>query len=136
MIPRMTEPDMTQLDNELEDYVRRTATITLAGLQLEIKELVDVQLMHLARYARILMRDGVPRGQKFEAMEQMLNILHKCVVDPQQLQELLDLEYAGEVTMKDMLVFGRHFVDQDRQAAATAPPAVAKRRGRPRKSVS
>jgi len=125
MIPSMTQP--------VEDETpRRTGTVTLAGEQFQALELVDAQLMHLGRYARILTKDDVARDLKFDAMERMLKILHSCVPDPKDKDRIIELEEEGKVSLRDMLAFARNFGAGEVEAA---PVTVVRRRGRPRKSA-
>jgi|SRR5262245_4719431 len=110
---------------------RRIATVTLAGHEFSIRELTDVQIMHLNRHARILARDGVASEAKSESADRMFTILHNQVSDPEQLEFLVGLEENGDVTLRDLIVFATRFAKEDSE-----PPAVVRRRGRPRKSAS
>jgi hypothetical protein len=122
MIPPMTEPqDRTE---------RRTTTVPIGGHEFLIKELTDVQIMHLNRYARILAADNVAFDAKSEAMDRMFTIVHNCVMEADQLQFLIGLEENGDVTLRDLVVFAKAFTEP-----AAAEPTVVRRRGRPRKSA-
>jgi|KBSMisStaDraftv2_1062788.scaffolds.fasta_scaffold494423_2 hypothetical protein len=124
MIPHMTQPE--------DRAERRTTTVPIAGHEFLIKELTDVQVMHLNRFARILAADNVAFDAKSEAMDRMFSIVHNCVVEAEQLQFLMSLEEEGEVTLRDLVIFAKAFNEKPE----TAEPAVVRRRGRPRKSAS
>jgi hypothetical protein len=123
MIPSMTQPE--------DRAERRVAPVTIAGHEFLIKELTDVQVMHLNRFARILAADNVAFDAKSEAMDRMFSIVHSCVVEADQLQFLMGLEENGDVTLRDLVIFAKAF----NEPAATAEPTVVRRRGRPRKSA-
>ena len=114
-----------------EPTERRIATVPLAGHEFQVRELDELQIMHLGRYAKILARDGVPNMDKIDASDRMLKILHSAVRDEAERDKLIELEEAGDVTLRDLISFSRAFRQQDEQAA----PAVVRRRGRPRKSA-
>lgn len=107
---------------------RRTVPVTLGGHEFLVKELTDVQTMHLARHARILMREDASGEVKLEAAERMFMIIHSCV-DPENLSFLIGLEESGEVTLSDLTVFAKAS-----HTAQTQAQPVVRRRGRPRKS--
>ena len=111
-----------------EAPTRRIATINLAGHEFTVKELTDVQIMHLGRHARILVSDRVSNEAKMEASDRMLSILHNCV-DPEQLPFLVGLEEEGAVTLQGLTAMARAFQANDE------PQPVVRRRGRPRKSA-
>ncbi len=118
-------PGMTQAE-------RRTATVPLAGTDYEVKELTDAQIMHMGRYARILMRDGIATMDKLEAMDKMFEIVHSVILDQSLVEALIKQEEKGEVELTDLIAFSRVFTGNPEEA----PPAVVKRpRGRPRKAA-
>lgn len=121
MIPAMTEP--------IEDAPRerRTLPVTLGGHEFIVKQLTDVQAMHLARHARLLTREDVSGEAKLEAADRMFSIIHSCV-DPEQVPFLIGLEESGEVELRDLVIFAKAFQEE-------APQPVVRRRGRPRKSA-
>lgn len=123
MIPPMTQPE--------DRAERRTTTVPIGGHEFLIKELTDVQVMHLNRYARILASDNVAFDAKSEAMDKMFSIVHNCVAEAEQLQFLIGLEEEGEVTLRDLVIFAKAFNEKPE----TTEPTVVRRRGRPRKSV-
>jgi hypothetical protein len=123
MIPPMTNPEVPA--------ERRVGTVPIVGHEFTVKELTDTQIMHLNRHARILGRDNVAADAKSESADRMFTILHNCVVDPEQLEFLIGLEENGDVTLRDLMVFATHF-----RTSKDETPAVVRRRGRPRKSVS
>lgn len=104
--------------------------VTLGGHEFMVKKLTDVQLMHLARHARILTLDNVGYEAKLEAMDRMFLILHSVIPDPEQVQFLVGLEEAGKVDLGELTAIARIFMEAQQQTP------VVRRRGRPRKSVS
>lgn len=118
MIPCMTEP------------VGEISRVTLAGFTFEARAFTDMQLMHMARYARILTRDEIANVDKYDAMEKMFTIIHKCVVSPDDLAKLIELEEDGKVVLRDLTAIARK-PDQEEVVA----PVVRRGRGRPRKSA-
>ena len=100
--------------------------ITLAGHTFSVRSMTDVQLMHIARHARILSREGVSGEVKLEAAERIFHIVHSCV-DPEQLEFLVGLEEDGKITLSDLTAFAKA-PSQDQSQP------VVRRRGRPRKS--
>lgn len=120
----MTEP----IDEEPRE--RRVKSVPLGGELFTVTEFTETQLLHMGRYARILTRDDVAREDKFDAMDKMVNILHKCVPESER-PRLIELEENGDVSLRDMVVFARAFKEDDASQAPTV-----RRRGRPRKSAS
>lgn len=115
MMLTMTEP------TPLDDQGRRTQVIHLAGRAIVVKELIDSQMMHMGRYARILQRDDIAVSDKLEAMERMLKILHSCVANSVDRDFLIEQEEAGELSLRDMMGFVSGFNQQD------AVPVVKRR---------
>lgn len=124
MIPAMTEPI------EEEPRARRVKTVPLGGEMFTVTEFTEAQLLHMGRYARILSRDDVANEHKFDAMEKMFNVIHKCV-DASQLPRLIELEEDGVINLRDLTAFANAF----RGDPDSNPAPVVRRRGRPRKSA-
>lgn len=122
MLP-MTDP----IDEEPRE--RRTEKVQLGGETFTVTEFTETQLLHMGRYARILTRDDVSRDDKFDAMDRMFTLIHKCV-PASELPRLTELEEDGVVTLRDLVAFPNAF----KRSEDTAPKVV-RRRGRPRKSV-
>jgi hypothetical protein len=122
---------MTLPDTEDEATEPRVLTVTLAGHEFQIKELTELQVMLLARCARLLSKDNVGWDAKSEAMDRMFNILHSRLVNQEQLSFLEGLEEQGDVSLRDLQEFVKAFNVQDKPAEP-----VVRRRGRPRKSLS
>lgn len=94
----MTEP---------EDAGRATRVVTLGVRTIVIREMTDLQMMHMARYARILQREDVDIVTKLDASSLMLKVLHSCVANDADRQVLIDAEESGEVTLSDLVAFVR-----------------------------
>lgn len=120
----MTEPI------EEEPQARRVKTVPLGGEDFTVTEFTEAQLLHLGRYAKILSRDGVSGEHKFDAMDRMFNVIHKCV-DPSQLDRLIELEEDGVINLSDLTAFAEVF----RGDRNPSPTPTVRRRGRPRKSA-
>ena len=127
MIPRMTEPDAPE--------ERRFTTVPLGGHDFVVRELDGLQLMHLGRYAKILVRDDVNGLDKAGAAERMLRILNSSVLDESEREKLIEMQEVGDVTLSDLISFSRKFREMDEAQAKAAAPVVVRRRGRPRKSA-
>lgn len=113
--PHMTEPTP-------QDAGRRTSIVAIGDKTIVIREMTDLQMMHMARYARILQREDVPTMEKLDASNLMLKILHSCVANDADRQILVQAEEAGEVTLADLVSFVKTPEPED------VKPAV--RRGR------
>lgn len=106
-----------------EDTGRKTQVVTVGSRTIVVRELVDLQMMHLMRYANILQRDDVAVPDKLDAMTRMLGILNSCAVNEEDRRILSDAEESGEISLADMVSFIKAF-----QEPEDAKPAV--RRGR------
>jgi hypothetical protein len=116
MITAMTEPTP-------DEVARKTQIVSVGGRSIVIRELTELQMMHLGRYANILQHGDVATNAKLEAVEKMLNILHACVANEQDRALLVAAEEAGEVSLTDLVSFVK-----TSQAEEEPKPAV--RRGR------
>jgi hypothetical protein len=116
MITAMTEPTP-------EEAGRKTQIVPIGSKTIVVRELTDLQMMHLARYANILQREDVAITDKLDASGKMLNILHSCVANEADRQLLVDAEETGEISLTDLVSFVKAF-----QTEETPKPAV--RRGR------
>jgi len=116
MITAMTEPTP-------DEAGRKTQIVSVGGRSIVIRELTELQMMHLGRYANILQREDIATAVKLEAVEKMLNILHACVANEKDRELLVAAEEAGEVTLSDLVAFVK-----SSQAEEEPKPAV--RRGR------
>lgn len=106
-----------------EDAGRKTQVVVVGSKTIVIRELVDLQMMHLMRYANILQRDDVAVSDKLDAMTRMLNILNSCAVNDEDRAILTEAEESGEISLADMVSFVKAF-----QEPEDAKPVV--RRGR------
>jgi hypothetical protein len=98
MITGMTEPTP-------EDAGRKTQIVPLGSKTIVVREMTDLQMMHMARYARILQRDDVDTADKVDASNLMLEILHFCVASDADREILVTAERKGEVTLSDLVSF-------------------------------
>lgn len=110
----------------LDDNLRQTKVLSFGGRSIVVKQLTELQMMHLGRYSSILSSDEVETKEKLDCMKRMLNILHSCVAEQSDLDFLIQLEETGEVSLTDMLGFA--------QREAPAEP-VRVQRGRVRRAA-
>ena len=104
---------------------QETRSVPLGGRQVLVRQLSDLQLVHLMRFAKILQSDGVAVEQKLDVIPKMMDVVHSIIQSPEDMEYLEGLELAGQLSINDYLEVVRAFQD------APAKPAV--RRGRPRK---
>jgi hypothetical protein len=95
-----------------EDQGRRTEIVPVQGRNVVIRELRDLQIMHLGRLASILSNGNVDNGTKMEATAQMLDILHTVVVQDDDRKFLVKAEMDGEIGLDDLMEFVNAFPDE------------------------
>jgi hypothetical protein len=103
---------------------KETRVVSVAGRAIMVRPLVDTQMVHIMRHARILQKDDVAVSDKLESADRLFTILHKMVVQPADLAFLVEQEEEGEVELKDLMAFLEAFKDEEE-----AKPKA--RRGRP-----
>lgn len=106
--------------------------VTVAGRDIHIKKLTDLQMLHMLRHAKILQKDGIDVEQKLESADRMFAILNTVVIDPADRAYLTEMEESGEIELRDLL----GFVTPGEDSAEPEAPVVRRGRGRPRKSVA
>jgi hypothetical protein len=102
----------------------------VGGRDIHIKNLTDLQMLHLLRHAKILEKDGIDKEQKVDSADRMFAILNTVVTDPDDRAYLTKMEEEGKVELKDLLVFITG-ADEDSE-----PEKPKVRRGRPPKRVA
>jgi hypothetical protein len=106
------------------DPGRETRIVEVRGRSIVIRQLVDAQIMLLAREAKVLQRDDVPVDRKINGVDRMFRILESAVVQPEDREFLDDLMVDGELDLKELVSFVTAFnLDENEK------PKV--RRGRP-----
>ncbi len=115
----MTEPT--------PDAGRATRIVAIGARTIVVREMTDLQMMHMARYARILQREDVDILEKLDASALMLRILHACVANETDRQILLDAEEAGEVTLSDLVSFVKAPEVEDAKPAVRRTRVPARR---------
>lgn len=103
---------------------KETQLVDVKGRMIMIRQLVDLQLMYLQRYAGILQKDDVANNEKVLAIGTMLDILESAVVQPKDREYLTGLAIKGDLELKDLMGFITAFT-----ADKEEKPKV--RRGRP-----
>lgn len=120
MITAMTQPT--------PDTGRKTQVVPIGDKTIVVREMTDLQMMHLARYANILQREDIDVGAKLDASTKMLGILHACVANDGDRQILTDAEEAGEVSLSDLVSFVKAFKDSEETKPAVRRGRVPARR--------
>ncbi len=98
----MTNPD---------DGGRETQVVTVRDRSIVIRQLVDTQMMLLAREAKILQREDVGMDRKLTGIDRMFRILESVVVQPADKEFLDDLMVAGELDLRELMSFATAFND-------------------------
>ena len=96
-----------------EDTGRKTQVVTVGSKTIVIRELVDLQMMHLMRYANILQRDDIAVSDKLDAMARMIAILNSCAVNDEDRRILAEAEETGEISLADMVSFIKAFQEPE-----------------------
>ena len=102
---------------------QETRRVPLGGRQVLVRQLSDLQLVHLMRFAKILQSDSVAVEQKLDVIPKMMDVIHSIIQAPEDLVYLEGLELAGQLSINDYLEVVRAFQDE--------PTKPAVRRGRP-----
>jgi hypothetical protein len=123
MITAMTEPTP-------EDLGRKTQIVPIGSKTIVVREMTDLQMMHMARYANILQREDVEIPAKLAAAEKMLGILHACVANEQDRALLVAAEEDGEVSLSDLVSFVKASQDEEQPKPAVRRGRVAARRNK------
>lgn len=102
---------------------KETQLVDVKGRMIVVRQLVDLQLMYLQRYAGILTKDDVSNNDKVLAIGTMLDILESAVVQPKDREYLTGLAIKGDLELKDLMGFITAFAPIEEKPKA--------RRGRP-----
>lgn len=105
-------------------------TVPVGGRDIHIKNLTDLQMLHLLRHAKILEKDGIDMEQKVDSADRMFAILNTVITDPDDQAYLTKMEEEGTIELKDLMVF----INGQEEGAEPEKPKV--RRGRPPKRVA
>lgn len=105
-------------------------TVPVGGRDIRIKNLTDLQMLHLLRHAKILEKDDIDKEQKLDSAERMFSILNTIVTDPGDRAYLTKIEEEGKIELKDLLVF----INGQEDDSEPEKPKV--RRGRPPRRVA
>lgn len=114
MIPAMTNPDDGK-DTRLVDVKGRTVVV---------RQLLDAQLLLLAREARLAQKSDTPDARRLAAVGRIFDILESALVQERDQEYIMDLTVKGELSLGDLNGFISAFDTEDK-------PKV--RRGRPAK---
>ena len=116
MIPTMTTPDSP---------VKETRDIDVKGRVIVVKQLMDAQLLLLAREARLAQNPDTEQGRRLAAVGRIFDILESAIIEDKDQEYILDLTTKGKLELKDLTDFISAFETEDEGEQ----PKV--RRGRP-----
>lgn len=111
------------------DPGKDTRLVDVRGRQIVVRQLQEMQLILMAREARLVQKQDLDNGRRIAAIGRIFDILESAVVQDADREYLMDLTVQGTLEMGDLTSFISAFSD-----TATAKPQV--RRGRPRKSIA
>jgi hypothetical protein len=107
------------------DPGRKTRIVKVRDRNIVIRQLVDAQMMLMAREARVLQRDDMSTDRKIDGVDRMFRILQSAVVQPEDREFLDELIIIGDLDIKELMSFITVFNELDEDDK----PRV--RRGRP-----
>jgi hypothetical protein len=90
-----------------------------------VRQLIDTQMILLAREAKILQRDDVSIERKMDGLDRMFRILETAVAQPSDREFLEELMIEGSLQLPELLSFVTSF---NQPADGPVKPKV--RRGR------
>lgn len=125
MLSVIYDPHMTETS---PDPGKETRIVDVKGRSIVVRQLVDAQMILLAREAKILKRTDMDGIRKMDATSRIFDILETAVVQQEDRDYLIDLTVAGDLTMGDLLEFVTVF--------ATDPEKPKVRRGRPPRTAA
>lgn len=105
-------------------------TATVRGRSMQVRPLNELQIMLIAREARILTKDGVSGEKKLDAVATMLDVLETMIISDEDKEFVRELTIKGDISLSDIMGLVPQMFNVDTEEK----PRV--RRGRPRKSVS
>ena len=106
------------------DPGKDTRLVDIKGRNIVIRQLVDAQMVLMAREAKLLQKDGIDNERKMSAIARMFDMLESAVVQQEDRDYLLDLVVAGQLELNDLMSFLTVFTEEEAEK-----PKV--RRGRP-----
>jgi hypothetical protein len=109
------------------DPGRETRLVEVKGRQIVIRQLTEMQMLLLAREARKVSNPNGDGTTRMNSAARIMDILESAVVQPEDVEYLIDLNLQGDLTIGDMMGFVTAFTEEAK------PVKVA--RGRPRKRV-
>ncbi len=113
----MTSPD---------DSGPETRVVNVRDRSIVVRQIIDTQMMLLAREAKVLQRDDIDTDRQLNAIDRMFRILESAIVQPSDREFLEDLMTDGELDLRELISFVTVFRDEGESA-----PKPKVRRGRP-----
>lgn len=107
------------------DKGRETRTVDVKGRTIEVRQLLDAQMLFMAREAKTLQDPQESSARKIKGMQRMFDALESQVIKQDDREYLMDLVSVGELELKDLMSFISAFNSDEE----VEKPKV--RRGRP-----
>jgi hypothetical protein len=104
---------MTQPTPASEDKGRETRIVDVKGRSIVVRQLLDAQMLFMAREGEVLQDPDVPIARKMKGMRRLFDALESQVVQDEDREYLMDLISTGNLELKDLMSFVSAFVDQD-----------------------
>ena len=106
------------------DNGRETRIVEVQGRSIVVRQLIDLQLMYLNRYANILRGGDAKADEAMSLVGKMLNILESGVVQADDRDYLESLAIEGKLEMKDMMDFITAFGEPEKPKVRRGRPPV------------
>lgn len=105
---------------------REKRNVELRGRMVAVQDLVDAQMMLLAREAKVLRDKNSSNDRKMSSVGRMFTVLESALVEPDDRDYMNDLIATGDLDLRELVAFVTAF---ETDAVAEVKPKV--RRGRP-----
>lgn len=106
------------------DSGRETRVVLVRDRSIVVRQLIDTQMLLLAREAKILQRDDVTTERKMDGIDRMFRVLESAIVQEADRTYLDELMLDGKLDLRELLSFVSAFNEEE----VDAKPKV--RRGR------
>lgn len=110
-----------------QDPGKETQIVDVKGRSVVVKELVDAQLLILAREARLARNPETDSERRLTAVARIMDILETAIVQETDQEYVLDLAAKGKLELKDMLDFITVFTDEEEKPRVRRGRQPAKR---------
>lgn len=96
------------------DPGKETRLVDVKGRNVVVRQLLDAQLLLLAREARLAQRDDTDSQRRLVAVGRIFDLLESAVVQQEDRDYLMDLTVAGELNMVDLTGFVTVFTEEEK----------------------